>query len=144
MTSNTILRRGAGFILAAAVLASLAGCQVLARDSIDTQSIAEAVTATSDSIASTLVETSTDGLTTRLWVAPIITDELTSAQLDALLQVAYEESKGRVSTIEISPLDANENSVDISNAASGLGIQYDGSQGSAKYSTQYLDEAYGG
>ena len=40
--------------------------------SIDTEAVATAVTATSSNIESTVVETSIDGLTTRLWVAPVL------------------------------------------------------------------------
>jgi hypothetical protein len=113
-------------------------------NSIDTEAIATAVTATSENIETTAVETSIDGLTTRLWVAPKITSEgLTAAELDAVLRVAYTESIGKVSTIEIRTLTPDDETIDVASAASELGIQHTEKIHSVTYSTEYLDEAYG-
>ena len=102
----TITRRMTG-MAAAAMILLLAACSSPS-ESLDTAAIADAVTATSDSIESTSVETSRDGTTTLLYVRPTITtDGLTADELDALLEVAYTQSLGAVSTIEIRTVDAS-------------------------------------
>lgn len=113
-------------------------------NSIDTAAIAAAVTATSDSIETTVVETNLSGVNTHLWVAPQITTAgFTAAELDAVLRIAYEQSRGEVTAIEIATLDANEKTIDLTPAASELGIKHMANIDTVTYSTVYLDEAYG-
>lgn len=113
------------------------------KNNVDTTAIAAAITETSASIESTLVDTSLDGLTTRLYVRPVITtDGLTSSELDALLRVAFEGSRGQVSAIEVRTVDGDDEPVDIKTAASGLTIQYLDNLNSVTYSTVYLEKAY--
>jgi hypothetical protein len=112
-------------------------------NSLDTAAIAEAITATSDSIELTTVETSRDGLTTKLYVRPTIsTGGLTSAELDGLLRVAYTQSLGQVSTIEVRAFDASDKAVDLSAPATELGIHYLPHTNSISYSTEFLAKAY--
>jgi hypothetical protein len=144
-SAKSIRRASAPIVLAIFVVTLLTAClQPMTRDSIDTDAIAEAITATSDSIDSTAVETSIDGLTTHLYVRPVVGPEgLTSDELDAVLRVAYEETRGRVSAIEIRTVDQNEEPIDLTVAASGLGITHMDNIHSVTYSTEYLDDAYG-
>ena len=111
---------------------------------LDTAAIAEAVTATSGTISTTTVETSLDGFNTRLYVRPVITTEgLTADELDAVLKVAYEQSRGDVSAIEVRTVDTSDEAVDLGTAATELGIHHVQNINSVTYSTVYLDEAYG-
>lgn len=113
-------------------------------NSLDTAAIAESITATSESITTTDVSTSRDGLTTKLYVRPAIsTPGLTADELDALLRVAYAESLGEVSTIEIRTVDSSDDPVDLSPAATELGIHFLPHTNSISYSTEILDKAYG-
>ena len=112
--------------------------------SLDTAAIAESITATSDSITTTDVSTSRDGFTTKLYVRPAIsTPGLTSDELDALLRVAYAESLGEVSTIEIRTVDSSDDPVDLTEAATALGIHFLPHTNSISYSTENLTKAYG-
>jgi len=153
MAGVAVRRTAIGATIGAALLVLLTAClpiQLPGESSngmtskIDTAAIAQAVTATSASIETTIVETSIDGLTTRLWVAPQITTAgFTAEELDAALRAAYEKSLGQVSTIEIATMDAAEKTIDVTAAATALGIQHTTRVDSAVYSTAYLDEAYG-
>ena len=148
-------RRGARVVGALlALLLSLSACSPLLptpgesgspmTNSLDTSAIAGAITATSGTIESTDVETALDGATTVLFVRPTIsTGGLTSDELDALLRVAYAESRGAVSTIEIRTVDASDKPVDLGPAASELGIHYLPHTNSITYSTTTLASEYG-
>ena len=113
-------------------------------NSLDTSAIADAITATSATIESAEVETTRDGVTTVLFVRPTIsTGGLTSDELDALLRVAYAESRGAVSTIEIRTVDASDKPVDLEPAAEELGIHFLPHTNSITYSTTTLASEYG-
>ena len=152
MTSSIARRVLSGVALAGATVMLLAACSPFdilrlgsrAVQEVDTAAIAEAVTATSDTIDMTYVETRIDGLTTHLWVAPVLTsDGLTADELDAVLRVAFEMSRGQVEAIEVHTMNSNEDTIDVSTAASELGIQRLDNQNSVTYSTVYLEERYG-
>lgn len=146
-------RAGAAVGIAVAVLALLSACLFIPTSgessngmtpSLDTAALAEAVTATSGSITETTVSTSRDGFTTKLYVRPTIsTAGLSSGELDALLRVAYAESLGEVSTIEIRTVDGADDPVDLSEAATELGIHFLPHTNSISYSTEILSKAFG-
>jgi hypothetical protein len=111
--------------------------------SIDSASLADEVTATSGNIEKTEISTERDGLTYVLYVRPTITTAaLTSQELDALLRVAYSESLGEVSTIEVRTVDVNDDPVDLTAAADELGIHYLANIHSITYSTESLKKSY--
>lgn len=125
------------------LLVSLSACFALPSNAIDTESIATEVTATTDSIESTIVETSVDGLTTLLYVRPVITTAgLTSDELDAVLRIAFTLSAGKAGTIEIRTVDVADEPVDLQPAAIELGIHYLPHTNSISYSTTVLAEEY--
>lgn len=126
------------------VLIGLSGCFALGSSPIDTELVATEVTATTNSIESTTVETSVDGLTTLLYVRPVITSAgLTRDELDAVLRVAYTLSVGKAATIEIRTVDLADEPVDLEPAAIELGIHYLPHTNSISYSTTVLAEKYG-
>ncbi|MEP6482471.1 MAG: hypothetical protein ABJA94_10740 [Rhodoglobus sp.] len=112
-------------------------------DSLDTTAISDAITATSPTITSTSIDTSLDGFTTMLHVGPTVTSSLTAAELDAVLRIAYTQTRGKVATIEIRTVDDKQETVDVKAAAAGLGIQFLPHVNSVTYSTTTLDTAYG-
>ena len=140
--------------IAALVVGSLSACFLLPSlpsgessntmtNSLDTEAIAEAVTATSPSIETTTVDTRIDGLTTLLYVRPEITSAgFTAAELEAVLRVAYEQSLGEVATIEIRTVNAADEPVDVKTAAAELGIHYMPHTNSVTYSTTTLDTEF--
>lgn len=154
--AGVVARRAtAALAVAALVVASLTACFLIPSfpsgessngmtNSLDTDAIAEAVTATSASIETTTVDTRVDGLTTLLYVRPVITTAgLTADELDALLRVAYQQSLGEVATIEVRTVDASDEPVDVKAAATELGIHYLPHTNSVTYSTTTLDTEYG-
>lgn len=112
-------------------------------NSLDTSAIADAVTATSGNIDSTRIETARDGTTTVLYVRPTIsTAGLTADELGAVLRVAYDQSRGEVSTIEIRTVDSSDAPLDLEPAAIELGIHYLAHPNSISYSTTVLDTEF--
>ena len=113
------------------------------KNSIDTTAVAEAVTATSDAIETTIVETTIDGLTTALYVRPqISTESLTPAELEGVLRVAYELTRGEVATIQVRTVDSADEPLDLSVAAGELGIRHLTHINSVSYSTTNLETAF--
>lgn len=144
MTSSRA-RLSVAVTTAIVLLMSLTACFAARGDSVDTDAVADAITATSESVEVTYVETSLDGLTTSLWVNPLITtDSLTSHELDSVLQVAFTMTQGVVESIEVRTEDARtEQPVDVSAAATELGIHFVTNINSITYSTNDLSERYG-
>jgi len=110
---------------------------------VDVAEVKQRVQAQSPSIVSVNVEVSLDGFNHRLWVNPIIsTASITSAELGDILEAAYKSSLGKVEAIEIRVETPDDESVDIFDAASELGITHTDKIHSVTYSTQYLKKAY--
>lgn len=109
-----------------------------------TDSLAEAITATSANITTTYVETGRDGLTTNLWVNPVLSgDSLSASELDAVLKAAYSAYADEVSSIEVRAEDAAGEPVALGDAASTLGIHFLPNTNSVTFMTSDLDAAYG-
>lgn len=147
-----VVRRASVLASTIAALVFLSACAIAVpfgessngmTSSLDTAEIADAITATSSTIESTIVETSLDGLTTRLYVVPTITSQgFSAAELDAVLRVAYESSAGEVESIEVRTVDPANKPVNVKIAAAELGIQHLDNINSVTYSTTYLKKAY--
>ena len=153
--AGVIVRRTLTSLVAVTALAmSLSACFLLPAGSqesgndmpgsIDTQTLADAITDSSPHIESTYIAVTLDGFGHTLYVLPTLTsDSLTKDELSDVLRISYNSTIGEVETVEVETEDVTGNPLDIAPAARELGIQNNELVHSVTYSTVYLSAAYG-
>jgi len=110
---------------------------------VDTKAIEDTIPGMILSIDSVDVTVGRDGLTRYLNVRLVLSKPtLTSDELWSVIHDAYEGSEGKVETIRIRAVDANNEPLDLAPAATEVGIQHLQNINSLTYSTATLKKAY--